>query len=148
MYSFAVLLNRQASYKRFQVSSRGTTITGASVPARIRAAVDPRKIRRGAANRLEPTNTTNTSVSCQLSFFSADSNVNPSATSNSISGASGNDVAEGGGEAVGRCDGRKADDHVADQADGTRLQALVADSGSLGFRDCHVREYTVRVVTP
>jgi hypothetical protein len=38
-----------------QAPSRGTTITGASTPARIRAAVDPRKIRRGAANRLEPT---------------------------------------------------------------------------------------------
>ena len=63
------------------------TITGASTPARMRAAVEPRKIRRGAANRLEPT--TRTSASSQLSFFSADSSVMPSATRDSISGESG-----------------------------------------------------------
>jgi hypothetical protein len=34
------------------------TMTGASTPARIRAAVEPRKIRRGAANRHEPTTKT------------------------------------------------------------------------------------------
>ncbi len=62
-------------------------MTGASVPARMRAAVEPRKIRRGAAKRLEPT--TNTSEARQLSFLSADSSVKPSATSDSISGASG-----------------------------------------------------------
>jgi hypothetical protein len=53
----------------------------------MRAAVEPRKIRRGAAKRLEPT--TNRSESSQFSFLSADSSVKPWATSDSISGASG-----------------------------------------------------------
>ena len=51
------------------------TITGTSTPARMRAAVEPRKIRRGAANLLEPT--TSRSQSSHLSFFSADSSVMP-----------------------------------------------------------------------
>ena len=42
------------------------TITGTSTPARMRAAVEPRKIRRGAANLLEPTTSRSAVVPPQL----------------------------------------------------------------------------------